>query len=318
MFQTPGAKVSDDGDTVPSLASPPVTVTVTAAVGRVASFAVKVAVPPASVACPVTALTVSPATSSSSLVADTVWVTTRLYGRLAPPVSPGSTVTRQIWLPSSTSSSLPRTVTVCGEFHRLAAAAEASPPVGTMATVPETPYVAPPSADTSHSEVSWLVTSTFTVWLGLDVRRTVKLSVPPASVVAVEPPLSTTVSPPSSSVTVSVASGGAFTSPLAVAETVTVLSGASAALSTAVTVTVPVLVVEPVAKVSVFALDRLKSLDDAGATAAADTVRVAAALAALSSIAVTVATPPFSEIDDGDSESVALGGATMGNHSVLK
>ena len=144
-----------------------------------------------------------------------------------------------------------------------------------------------------------------------------KLSVPPASVVAVEPPLSTTVIPPSSSVTVSVAAGGAFTSPLAVAETVTVLSGASAALSTAVTVTVPVLAVEPVAKVSVFALDRLKSLDDAGATAAADTVRVAATLAALSSVAVTVETPPFSEIDDGDSESVALGGATMGTHSVL-
>ena len=117
--------------------------------------------------------------------------------------------------------------------------------------------------------------------------------------------------------TVSVAAGGAFTSPLAVAETVTVLSGASAALSTAVSVTLPVLAVPPVAIVSVFAVLSVKSAGNAGDTAAADTVIVVAALAALSRAAVTVETPPFSEIDDGDSESVALGGATMGTHSVL-
>ena len=50
MFQFVAEKVSDDGDTAPSLASPLVAATVTAADGRVASFTVNVAVPPASVA----------------------------------------------------------------------------------------------------------------------------------------------------------------------------------------------------------------------------------------------------------------------------
>ena len=108
---------------------------------------------------------------------------------------------------------------------------------------------------------------------------------------------------------VSVASDGAAapSPPATVAETVTDLSGASVALSTAATVTVPVLVVEPIAMVSVFALDRPKSPDTAGDTAAADTVTVVASLAALSSVAVTVATPPFSEIDAGDSASDTTG-----------
>ena len=161
------------------------------------------------------------------------------------------------------------------------------------------------------------VTSRVTVWLGLPVRRTVNVSVPPASVVTVEPPLSTTIIPPSSSVTVSVASGGAFTSPLAVPDTVMLLSGASVALSTAVTVTVPVLVVEPDAIVSVVALDSMKSPDAAGGAAAADTVTVVAALAVLSRVAVTVETPPFSETDDGDNESVAFGSAVTGTHLAL-
>ena len=50
VFQSLTAKVSDDGDTAPSLASRLVTVTVTACDGRVSSATVKVAAPPASVA----------------------------------------------------------------------------------------------------------------------------------------------------------------------------------------------------------------------------------------------------------------------------
>ena len=56
VFQVESVKVSDDGDTVPSLvsgfplASRLDTDTVTAAKGRVSSATVKVAVPPASVA----------------------------------------------------------------------------------------------------------------------------------------------------------------------------------------------------------------------------------------------------------------------------
>ena len=108
---------------------------------------------------------------------------------------------------------------------------------------------------------------------------------------------------------VSVASDGAAAPlpPTAVAETVTALSGASVALSTGVIVTVPVLVVEPAKMFSVVAVLSEKSPDTAGDTAAADTVTVVASLAALSSVAVTVATPPFSEIDDADNASVTTG-----------
>ena len=50
VFQPDVVKVSDGGDTVPSLPSRPVTATVTAAEGRVRSATVNVALPPASVA----------------------------------------------------------------------------------------------------------------------------------------------------------------------------------------------------------------------------------------------------------------------------
>ena len=91
-------------------------------------------------------------------------------------------------------SSTPCTVTVCAVLHRLVAAAVSSPPVGTNDSVPLLPYVVPPSTDTSHSLLSWLETATDTVACGSVARRTVNVSVPPASVVAVEPPLSATIS----------------------------------------------------------------------------------------------------------------------------
>ena len=50
VFHAVAAKVSDDGDTVPSVASPDPTATVTACDGCVSSATVKVAVPPPSVA----------------------------------------------------------------------------------------------------------------------------------------------------------------------------------------------------------------------------------------------------------------------------
>ena len=109
---------------------------------------------------------------------------------------------------------------------------------------------------------------------------------------------------------VSVTSGGSFVSPRlseAVPETVTPLSGASAALSVAVTVTSPVLTVAFAAKVSVVAALSVKSPADAFAPAAAATVTVTAADDCRSSTAVTVATPPFSEIGDGDGTSVTCG-----------
>ena len=67
MFQVAAVKVRLSGLAVPSLASPLRTVIVTGAEGRLASFTVKVEVPPASVACPLTGLTTR-ALSSSTMV----------------------------------------------------------------------------------------------------------------------------------------------------------------------------------------------------------------------------------------------------------
>ena len=105
---------------------------------------------------------------------------------------------------------------------------------------------------------------------------------------------------------VSVTLDGADTplAPLTVAETVTDLSGPSVVSLTAVTVTVPALVVCPDAMVSVFALESVKPAPEA------DTVSVTAALDARFKRAVTVETPPDSEIDEDDSASVAVGVAS--------
>ena len=127
---------------------------------------------------------------------------------------------------------------------------------------------------------------------------------------------SVTVGGSSSSVMVSVASDGPVT-PWeldAIPDTVTCLSGASVALSFAVivTVTVPMLAVAPAAMVSIFAALSVKSPSTApdAATAAADTVTVVTALDARFNVAVTVDTPPDSEIDVRDSASVARGVAS--------
>ena len=118
---------------------------------------------------------------------------------------------------------------------------------------------------------------------------------------------SVTAGAASSSVIVSITAAG-FATPLApdtVAETVTALSGASTGLSFAVRVTTPVLTVEPAAMVSVVPVC-VKSPETACVPATAATVSVTAALDARSSAAVTVATPPCSEIDD-ESASATVG-----------
>jgi len=90
-------------------------------------------------------------------------------------------------------------------------------------------------------------------------------------------------------------------------DTVTVLSAASIALSTPVMVTSPVLVTSPAAIDSVVLADSTMSPATAGVTGVADTVIVVAESDALSSVAVTVATPPFSEMEVGDRCNVATG-----------
>ena len=108
----------------------------------------------------------------------------------------------------------------------------------------------------------------------------------------------------SSSVMVSVTGPGAFTPwpPVAVAETGTGWSGPCTALSTAVSVTRPVLVVCSGAIVSVVPL----CVYTAG-SAGVVTVRVTAWLDLPESMAVTVATSPFSAMAGGVTASVTVG-----------
>ena len=113
---------------------------------------------------------------------------------------------------------------------------------------------------------------------------------------------------PSSSRMVIVASAGLATPwpPAAVPETVTDLFGVSAVLPTATMVTVPVLVVAPAATVNVVPVC-VKSEVIAFAPGAAETVTVTASPDFPLRLAVTVATPPVSGIDDGSTASDTVG-----------
>ena len=116
-----------------------------------------------------------------------------------------------------------------------------------------------------------------------------------------------TVGVPSSSVMVRRTSSGFDTPPpLAVPDTVTVLLGASTLLSTAVMVTVPVLAVRPAAMVRVVPA-WVKSPGTAGLTADDDTVTVTVRLDAPDRLAVTLLTPPASEIEAGLSAKLTVG-----------
>ena len=148
------------------------------------------------------------------------------------------------------------------------------------------------------------VAVTVIVVTALDARESVAVTVvtPPSSEIDEDDRTKDTVGVPSSSVIVSVALDGSATPrpPLAEPDTVTLLFGSSLLLFTAVIVTVPLLVVDPAAIVSVVALDSVKSPATACVLAVADTVIVVAALDTPLNFAVTVVTPPSSEIDVGD------------------
>ena len=148
------------------------------------------------------------------------------------------------------------------------------------------------------------VADTVTVVAALDAPLNFAVTVvtPPSSEIDEDDRIRDTVGVPSSSVSVSVALDGSDTPrpPLAEPETVTLLFGSSLLLSVAEIVTVPLLVVDPAAIVSVVVLDSVKSPSAAFVPAVADTVIVVAALDALLNFAVTVVTPPSSEIDVGD------------------
>jgi len=114
-FQFAGVKVTLDV-TVPSVVSVETNPMVTSAVGRVSRTIVNSLMPPASeVTSPVVGAIVKPAVSSSWLITATSSGVTAAY---APSVLvTGPTRIVYPWSPSSTTSSTPVTVIVCGTFQ---------------------------------------------------------------------------------------------------------------------------------------------------------------------------------------------------------
>ena len=143
------------------------------------------------------------------------------------------------------------------------------------------------------------------------LRPAVTVAAPPFSGIEVGVSVSVAVGRSSSSTIVSDAAvtPTAPRSFAAVPVTVTVLSDESRASSFAMIVTVPVLLTCPAAMVRVVPVC-VKSPATATLPGAADTVIVTAELDECESVAATVATPPFSETDDGDRESVTDGAAS--------
>ena len=275
------------------------TVTVTASADGCDSVAVTVDTPPSSAIDAGVSASESAAVASSSAIVSAASVTSPLPSSQLFAASP-ETVTR-----------------LSRESASLSWAA--------IVTVPELPVrpagttrILPSCVKSAADAPAPAAADTVIVVGALDGCESVAVTVatPPDSGTDAGETASAAVGSTSSSRMVSVAEGGARTSPPAAARTVTRLSGASTALSTPAIVTAPALSVVPAAKVSVAAADSAKSSAAApdAEIAAADTVSVAADTASLSSVAVTVETPA-SEIDAGVSVSVAFGSGVMGTHS---
>ena len=147
-------------------------------------------------------------------------------------------------------------------------------------------------------------------------RVAVTVATPPASEIAAGFAASVTVGGASSSAMVSVAAAACPVPPgklwelLMLPETVTCFAAPWTSLSLAVTVTTPALVVCPAATVRVPVAESAKSPGAAPVPAAAVTVTVVAAADGWERVAVTVATPPASEIEAGVSARVAVGAAS--------
>ena len=177
VFQLLLVKVRLDALTVASPVSPEVTVITTSLEGWAVNTTVKASVPPASVTdvLPLVSVTVKPAESLSVVVTATV-LSARESKLLSLELSFTDNVRVVLCDPSISLSSTPVTVTVCVEFQlllvkvRLEALSVASP-------------------------ISPEVTAITTSLEGCAVKTTVKVSVPPASVTDVLPPVSVTVKP---------------------------------------------------------------------------------------------------------------------------
>src|SRR6187399_1540341 len=174
VFQLALVKVTLAALTVPSVGSFEIKPIVTSAVGCEFSTIANVAVPPASVVTrPVGGVTVMPAVSLSVLVTDTSLALSELY--LPSLLAAGAVIIEYVTSPSSRKSSTPATVTVCGIFQFAVVKVTLAGP-----TVPSTVLL----------ELSPIVTSV----VGCEFNTTVKVAVPPASVV-VNPDVGVTVMP---------------------------------------------------------------------------------------------------------------------------
>ena len=151
---------------------------------------------------------------------------------------------------------------------------------------------------------------TVTTTASLDLPDSVAVTVvsPPVSEIDEDDSARVTVGKVSSSVSVRVSDDGATTllPPTTVPETVTDLFPEWTSLPLAVTVTSPLLAVAPAAMVSVFPAERPKSAATAPVPAP-HTVTVTASLDLPDSVAVTVVSPPVSEIDEDDRARVTVG-----------
>ena len=269
------------------------TVTVVASLDGRSSVAVTVDTPPSSAIDVADKASATVGAASSSVM---VRVASGGFATLLPPAAVPETVTvlfgASVVLSTAVTVTVPVLVTSPAAMVRVVALDRLKSP----ATAPD--------AATSAAD-------TVTVTASLDAPDSVAVTVdtPPFSDTDAGFSDSVTVGAASSSVMVRVTSGGSATllPPVAVPETVTDLSGESTSLPLAVTVTVPVLVTSPAAMIKVVALDRSKSAATAPVPADAETVTVTAALDAPDSVAVTVDTPPVSEIEVGDSTSATVG-----------
>ena len=245
---------------------------------------------PSSVRVRVVGVKVTPAVSSS------VRVRVRSDGAATP--WPPATAAEIVTPLSAVSTRLPLAVTVTTPALTVCPAAMVSvfavERVKSAATAP-VPAAAP--------------TVTVNASLDLPDSAAVTVATPPVSEIDDDDNASVRTGKVSSSLSVRVRFDGAATSlpPVTVPETVTDLSGESTSLPLAVIVTSPLLAVAPAAMVRVFAAERPKSAATAPAPAAAPTVTVTASLDLPDSAAVTDATPPVSEIEDGDNDSATVG-----------
>ena len=304
-------------DTWPSSESLLLTATTTFVVGSLLSFTVKVSLAPSS-----TLSHTGHGARRQRGKAGAVTSAARSSSQISSSTSAGAARGSVLLRTPATTTFLPATVSSTMESMRSSTAVIVTAPVLAVAPAAMVSFVLAESVKSPAAALVPFVAETVTVTAALagTLRRavTVVMRSEPGAVASslmvsdwpeIGSDSSSDSAAASSSARVRVTDDGASTllPPVTVPETVTDLSGECTLLPFAVTVTAPALVVFPAAIVRVLAAERSKSAATAPVPAAAPTVTVTASLEAPDSVAVTVATPPVSEIDEDDSASVTVG-----------